>query len=500
MRNWVLSARALRGALIWMGMAALVSDSVFAAEVIPHNEEALEKATRSVQAAAEKVKNDQARPAFHLLPPGNWMNDPNGPLFHKGWYHMFYQHNPYGDNWGHMHWGHFRSRDLVTWEHQPIALWPSEETGEEHVFSGCAAINGQGEPMLLYTSIKNGRSAGEFAEQWAAISTGQDLIRWEKHPKNPILTEALHGDQKIWDWRDPFIFKHEGEDFMVLGGNLNRGKGGQGVVALYKARNRDLTDWEYKGILFTHPDPKVGNIECPNFFELDGQWVLIVSPHRRVEYFIGSFDGEKFTAKHQGLMDHSDNYYAPNSMVDGEGRRLLWGWIRGFKDGQGWNGCLTLPRVLKADDRGNLWQQPAPELAKLQRRELLNVRKSLPKGEKITIQSERPQLEIAAEFVAGNKSGMTLCADGEGQGFRIYYENGKLRAGDQTMDLELHPNDSLVLHVFIDHSVIELYANAKLCFSKVHYTETSPRVELFTEDENTLLNAAVWELKSIWRN
>src|SRR5262249_19515405 len=100
----------------------------------------LQRAEASMKATAEKVKNDPNRPLFHLQPPANWNNDPNGPIYYKGHYHLFYQLNPYGDAWGHMHWGHFRSKDLVHWEHQPIALWPSKKQGEEHVFSGCAAM------------------------------------------------------------------------------------------------------------------------------------------------------------------------------------------------------------------------------------------------------------------------------------------------------------------------------------------------------------------------
>jgi beta-fructofuranosidase len=136
----------------------------------------------SVAEAVPRAEADPTRPVYHFRPPAYWMNDPNGPIYHKGYYHMFYQHNPYGDQWGNMHWGHARSRDLVRWEHLPIALWPSKEVGEEHVFSGCALINNQGQPMIFYTSIAQGKSAGEYAEQWAAI--GDDsLIHWQNiHP------------------------------------------------------------------------------------------------------------------------------------------------------------------------------------------------------------------------------------------------------------------------------------------------------------------------------
>lgn len=300
------------------------------AKTRPGPQDPIVRAMASIEAAAVVAARDPLRPAYHFRPPGNWMNDPNGPIFHNGFLHMFYQHNPYGENWGHMHWGHARSRDMIQWQHMPVALAPSKELGEEHVFSGSATLDGQGRPMIFYTSIFAGRSAGEHAEQWAAIGD-ERLVTWRKHPANPILEESIHGGQKIWDWRDPYHFKYRGHSYLVLGGNTNQGKGGGAVVTLYKALNSDLTRWEYLGILFKHPDPDVVNIECPNFFELDGKWVLIVSPHRRVEYFTGTFDGKTFVPETRGLVDHSDNYYAPNGAFDPKGRHWLWGWVRGFE-------------------------------------------------------------------------------------------------------------------------------------------------------------------------
>ena len=305
------------GRFFCFAFALLGSISAFSENALlkPHDAEPIERAMASDKAAAERAQADPARPAYHFMPPANWMNDPNGPIQHNGYYHMFYQHNPYGDGWGHMHWGHARSRDLVHWEHLPIALWPSLEAGEEHIFSGCSAIRADGKPVIIYTSIKQGKSATDFAEQWLAVGD-DDLMQWEKPKANPALSDTLHGKTKIWDWRDPFLFNYQGDDYLVLGGNLNHGKGGQGVVNLYKAKDSTLMNWEYMGLLFQHPDAKVVNIECPNFFELNGKWMLVISPHRRVEYFIGSFDGKKFTAEKQGLMDASDNYYAPNCATD----------------------------------------------------------------------------------------------------------------------------------------------------------------------------------------
>src|SRR5581483_6331610 len=117
------------------------------------------------------------------------------------------------------------------WERLPIALWPSESRGEEHCFSGCAAVTDAGKPLLIYTSI--GRRA---PEQWAAVPEDDELLRWKKHPANPILTEALHGPVKVHEWRDPFAFRCNGQTYLVCGGNRNASQGGQAVVNVYRAR------------------------------------------------------------------------------------------------------------------------------------------------------------------------------------------------------------------------------------------------------------------------
>lgn len=431
-------------------------------------------AMTSIDEAARKVADDPTRPKVHFVAPGNWMNDPNGVFYYRDYYHLYYQHNPYGDDWGHMHWGHARSRDLVMWKHLPTSLWPSKEHGEDHVFSGCATTNSAGQVVAFYTSIGRGKSATDYAEQWAAIGDS-DANTFYKHPANPILTEKLHGDTKVWDWRDPFIFREAGKTFMVLGGNLNRAKGGQGVVLLYQASNGMLTNWTYRGILWTHPDPTVKNIECPNFFKLGDRWVLIISPHRKVEYHTGTFDlaAGTFTATQSGLMDHSDDYYAPNSMEDHQGRRVLWGWIRNFKTGRGWNGCMTIARILGIDNDGRLLQIPAPSMEKQRQQPFTLPSVTLNNTTNTLPNFSGDLLEVHAEFEPGTarQFGLRLRASTNDQrALTIASDGTNLFAADLTAKLpDTGHGKPLKLRVFLDRSVVEIYANDQLCLTKVIY-------------------------------
>jgi len=461
-------------------------------------------AMTSVAEARPRAESDPTRPIFHFLPPANWMNDPNGPVYAGGYYHIYYQHNPFGDQWGHMHWGHARSRDLVYWKHMPISLWPSKELGEDHVFSGCATTNSEGQLLAFYTSIGQGKSAGDYAEQWVGIGDS-DGNTFKKHPGNPILSEKLHGDVKVYDWRDPFIFRDGGKTYLVCGGNLNKAKGGQAVVLLYEALNGALSEWKYRGVLFTHPDPAIKNIECPNFFKLGDKWVLLISPHGKVEYFTGTFDAAagKFAAKERGLMDHGDDYYAPNCMEDPQGRRVLWGWVRGFKPNRGWNGCLTLARIVTVDLDGHLLQAPAPELQKLRGQpftlsalELNNVTNTMK-----NIRSET--LEIEAEFEPGTAKifGLRLRSSDDGaQSVNVTYDGTTLTAAGVKAKLELPGNQkSLKLRIFIDRSVLEVYANGRACLTKVIYPgERDLGLGLFASGGSAKLKSlSIWPLKGI---
>lgn len=466
-------------------------------------QEALVRATAAVKAAAPRAEADPARPVFHVTAPAQWINDPNGPIFHNGYYHLFYQLHPYSDNSGSKYWGHVRSRDLAKWEHLPIAIAPSGNRGEAEIWSGCATINGLGQPMIFYTSIAAGKPAMHHAEQWAATSDN-DLIEWHKSPANPVLTEALHGEKKVYDWRDPFVLTHDKKTFMVMGGSLNESKGGQAVVFLYEAETIDLIQWKYRGILFQHPDAEVRTAECPNFFQLDKEWVLFVSPYGKVQYFIGAFDAAsgRFHPRARGLLDCGPNFYAPNTMLIPDGRRLVWGWVNGFPGGHGWNGCLSLPREISFSRKGELRQVPAPQLTKLRGKKSswrnLNIKSepqsiALPGGNTFELETQI-DLQSAAELTLQIKS------DYDAPPITIAFTGLELRVQDARHPFFLSKGDrELRLRIFVDRSVLEVFVNEAVVFTKTITPFEARALELSAVGSPAKLKRAnFWPMNSIW--
>jgi beta-fructofuranosidase len=455
--------------------------------------EAVSRANSAVAKAVARADADKNRPTFHFQAPALWMNDPNGPLFYKGEYHLFYQHNPYGEEWDHMHWGHAKSKDLVNWEHLPIAIAPSLELGEEHCFSGCAVVN-NGVPTLLYTSIGPRAPAGDGAVQWVATSK-DDMLTFEKHPANPVMTGDLHSPAGIVvkDWRDPFAWRDGNTWYAVLGGHRDGGKGG---AFLY--HSKDLLKWEFVNTILEGEEP---NWECPNLFRLGEKWVLIYSPHGPVRYYTGTLDaGHKFNPEFHGTIDHSPTYYAPNGLEDPSGRRLLWGWIR--VKGQGWNGAFSLPRVLAVRPDGRLRIQPAPELAKLRGPHARRVDQEITPESPVRIDKvPGPGLEILAQLQSTDAAALGLAIrfeGGSGQTEIVFDRtHRRLRVGDATADFDLIDGETtLALHVFVDRSIIEVYVNDRECFTVPAAVAGVESLELFTRGGNSQVKSVdVWEMK-----
>jgi beta-fructofuranosidase len=503
-----LSSSVIKAVFVALGSVLLtisVAPAAPAAAALTNAE--IMRATAAVEAAAPRAGSDPARPIFHITAPAQWMNDPNGPIYHRGYYHVFYQLHPFSAGSGPKYWGHVRSRDLARWEHLPIALAPSIEAGEAEVWSGCCTLNGAGRPMIFYTSIARGKSPQTHAEQWAAIGD-DNLIDWRKSPANPVLSEKLNEGVKIYDWRDPFIFRAGKRTFMVLGGNLNEARGGQAVVNIYEARNTDLTQWKYRGVLFQIPGAQARTAECPNFFKLGNRWVLFVSPYGKVQYFVGDFDPESCRFQPlpnaNGLVDVGPNFYAPNTMQLPDGRRLVWGWINGFPGGRGWNGCLSVPRSLSLSSDGRLRQSPALQLAELRGKAThwRNLRLD-PAGRSLPLPATNT-LEIRADIHLESATGFQLgFKSGTQDAIRVILESGRAERAKTDADIALaldgHERD-ISLAIFVDRSVLEVFANETLCATKViSPLESDATVELQALGGTALVKQIrCWPMKGIW--
>lgn len=290
------------------------------------------------------------------------MNDPNGVAWRDGWCHVFYQHNPGADTWADMHWGHARSRDLVHWEHRPIALQPQRDAGEGHCYSGCLARTADGAARILYTSVP--ASPTDPVTQVMATPADEHWDRWTQHVAAPFLALASHdGPAFDRDWRDPFVFKHEGRTFLILGATL----GDEAVVPLYENPDGTLENWTYRGLLLRAPRTRTHFFECPGIVRCGDKWALIVCPCREVEWHVGTLDLDRgtFQVERSGRYDDSDHYYASHPAIAPDGRVLVFGWAQKFPAGRGWNGCLGAPRRVWLDDGGALCSEPVAELQAL---------------------------------------------------------------------------------------------------------------------------------------
>ncbi|MGV3616294.1 MAG: glycoside hydrolase family 32 protein [Fimbriimonas sp.] len=411
-------------------------------------DERLAKAMASVWEGIAAAEADPNRPMYHFRPPALWMNDPNGTIYHDGWYHVFYQHNPYGPNWGHMHWGHARSRDLVNWEHLPIAIPPTGSKGEDHIYSGSTFIAPNGKAKIFYTSISGQRPP----EQWQAEPEDAEWIRWTKPQPSEVVTTATHAPTDLQEWRDPFLITEGGRTYMLVGGRLD----GKGSVSVYRAKDADLKEWEYHGILFTHPDVDV--IECPNLAKLGDKWVLFASTYAGgarfvVETFVGTLDLEKpaFTTERRGTI--GEGSYASQLLRDEAGRLIYFAWNR-IEGNEGWNGCLNIPSVLTLEADGTLRAAPIEAIANLRgaawSREATNLEGTMD----LTPEVSGRALELAVEIDPGTAKRLRLTLNQ----FELDYDvAARSLAMTHRIPASL-PGETLKLRLFLDRSVLDLYA------------------------------------------
>ncbi len=498
------SARLAMLCCLWFGVSG-------AATAQTDDERLAEEIRRATAARAEAIPQaarDPYRPMFHYRPPAQWMNDICGTVFHNGFHHVFYQNNPYSADqygWG---WGHARSKDLVHWEELPFALVPMTHRGELRCNSGNVALDADGKPMIFFTSVPR---HGGVRSQWAATPLDDDLIRWRRVGDRPIMErgkDGIPGDKVHPSWSDPYLFKKDGRTFVTF-------KKAQGMVC--EARDPTLTRWTFLGFMAGVAG------ECPNVFELGGKCVILRSTHP-LSSVIGDLvlarDSIRFDADGPAVsLDYgfgdrppedrtkgqTRGFYGTNAYEDTAGRRILCGWISGFRTGRGWNGCMSLPRILTLDRKNRIVQTPVPELEALRGAHTRLGRIPLSSEVRLVEGVSGSQLEVVAEFDPGTAGAVGIklrCGSDAQRGIVLRFADGVLDVAGTAVPIE--PDDAgktLGLRIFLDHSVLEVFINGgRKAVTRVEYPdENDLAVAVFAEDGDAIVQSLdAWVLKSIW--
>ncbi|WP_144925493.1 GH32 C-terminal domain-containing protein [Halorubrum salsamenti] len=490
----------------------------------PTDAEDMRRLRDRVDAAGEDRPG--GRPKYHLTPPANWLNDPNGLIRWDGQYHVFYQYNPAGPFHNTIHWGHAVSDDLVTWRDEPVALAPSPDGPDrDGCWSGCA-VDDDGTPTLLYTG-GNGR------DQLPCLATADDsgLRSWEKYEGNPVIEsppadlDVLETEHWRAEFRDHNVWREGGRWHHLIGTGL---ADGGGAALLYTSET--LTDWTYEGTLLAG-GPDAGAVwECPELIDLGDRRLLHVSDYENVVYFLGTVEDGELAVESEGLLDHGD-FYAPQSLTDanaGDGgdddaddaaRSLTWGWLPEARDvdaqwDAGWSGALSLPRVIETAPDGDLRQRPADEVTELRTERLADAAAiDLAPDDRRRLDVSGAAIEIEAEIALDDAEAVELSVfetpdRAEHTPIR-YARDGTLsvdrapssrdpRAFADAQSMAVPPYDEpLSLRVFLDRSAIEIYANGRRCLTSRVYPTRDDAVGVSARAEGgraAIASLSAWEL------
>ncbi|MHC4741446.1 MAG: glycoside hydrolase family 32 protein [Planctomycetota bacterium] len=451
------------------------------------------------------IKNDPNYPTCHFVGPESWINDPNGPIYYEGRYHLFYQFDPQVDDGkgGWMRskrtWGHAVSDDLVHWEDWPVAVWPDTRYDINGVYSGNTFVDANGDLCGLYT----GNVAGHKETYGMLVRSKDEGATWEKKmvmddSQRPNPVSPVHWDGQIW--------KRGNLWYQLIGGSTG-GERPQGAAWLWTSP--DLEKWTLQKNIA--PSIKKSRYwELPYLIELDGKYVLFVGSGN--PYWLGDFDYHNmiFTPDNNAPRSvDSGHYYSFNvNMTDNRGpggrkRQLMHGWVRMKRppkapNGPYWEQAHTIPRVINVRNE-RLWQQPIREievlrgkhirLAKPQQKDLDAV-----KGDCLEI-SASVKLDTNARLVLGVR------ASEDAKSYTpVYLDTGKktFGIGDRSQSIDLPIDKPAVLRIFVDRSIIEAYVNG-YAMTFVNYPHPSHRgLAVIERDAIDIRSMDIWEMKSMW--
>ncbi|PSH23929.1 glycosyl hydrolase family 32 [Yersinia pseudotuberculosis] len=471
----------------------------------------IEKAEKELN-TRQNALNQRWYPRFHLAARAGWMNDPNGLTWFDGWYHAFYQHHPYSTAWGPMHWGHARSRDLVHWEHLPVALAPEGPEDKDGCFSGSAVVNGD-ELALIYTGHKyhGDPTNDDNLYQVQCLATSTDGIHFTRQGLVLDTPEGLH------HFRDPKVWREADRWYMVVGART----GDTGQIRLF--HSPDLRHWEAEGILAEAPDDMGFMWECPDFFTLGNKQVLIISPQGiaakgyanrnlyQSGYIVGRWQPDQlFTQETQFQeLDHGHDFYAPQSFLTPDGRRIVIGWMDMWESPMpeqldGWAGMLSLPRELTLSADNRLLISPAAEVLNL-RQAWSNWSITSLNNQQITVVTHCETQEVilhwdlsrttAEQYGIALGDGLRLYVDSQHQRLileRYYPEYGL--CGQRSVPLNVA--SELKLRVFFDCSSVEVFVqDGEACLSSRIYPQQRQLTLFAWSGVATLIEGGAWELE-----
>ena len=481
--------------------------------------------TTAYDRIAEILADDPHAPRYHFVAPeGKALPfDPNGALWWKGRYHLCYIFQDKSlPNGGHC-WGHASSADLVHWDFHPVALSSPEGDNDQGMFSGNAFVDKDGIPTIAYFGVNAGICLAQ--------GTDDNLDTWTKFPQNPVIPVPKEGDPGfgVYNVFDPHIWLEGDTYYAILGGMV---KPGDVRDTVYLFRSKDLLNWEYLHP-FYEPNPEwTGEEEdcaCPDFFEIGGRHALLCISHPRgMRCYLGRYENERFfPEEHHRMNFPGGSCFAPESLLDGSGRRVFWGWVIDQRKGE-WVvpnelGVMTLPRVMSLDDAGRLVVDPAVELESLRR----NGRR-IQDGDVSSLHGDVMELCVAADMAESGvlELGVRVSPDGSektlitvdsaagmlsidmthsGPADAVRRNCPIIRAEGtdtpvETAPFALDPGEPLSLRVFVDRSIIEVYANRRLAMTARAYParDDSTGVTLECRGGAAVQLVEAWDMASMW--
>lgn len=403
---------------------------------------------------------------IHAKPENGWMNDPNGFIYYKGRYHLFYQCFPYDARWGRMHWKHLISKDLVNWEDLGIALYPSKTDDRSGCFSG-SAIEENGRMYLYYTGVNYLKEDPEdinlcLDEQYISsqmMITSDDGIHFDnirdKKTVIPVIRDLSVGDPR--HTRDPKVWKENDEWYMILGSTIDDKFG---RLLIYRSKNKET--WEYAGSV--SKGEEFGWMwECPDYFELDEKQILLFSPmgimrdgYKEKNQSICTLVTFEKESCHMEIPDHYQfvdfgmDLYAPQTTLDENRRRIMIGWLRMPESVEDkWQGMMCIPRVVEVKN-DHIYFRVHPNIRNAYGKQIEDPMQADKSGYRLRFSLEDGEsVNIGGYLIY--REGKRICTNRE----KLYEAFPEMRTSFSTPEL----TEGFNLEVYVDDNAVEVFVN-----------------------------------------